>query len=125
MIADTTFLSDLIREQRNGVRGDASLFFHRHRTQKIRTTIISAGEISLLFRRTDQAWDWLTNWTIYRLHAGIVNAATEIDRHLIKTGQRLGENDNWIAGYAAYYREPLVSRDVRFDDAPGVRRISY
>lgn len=125
MIADTTFLSDLIREQCNGVRGAASLFFHKHRTQKIRTTIISAGEISLLFRRTDQAWEWLTNWTIYRLRGGIVNAATEIDRHLIKTGQRLGENDNWIAGYAAYYREPLISRDVRFDDAPRVRRVSY
>lgn len=40
-------------------------------------------------------------------------------------GQRFGENDNWIAGFARYYREPLIGRDQAFDRAPGVRRISY
>jgi predicted nucleic acid-binding protein len=41
------------------------------------------------------------------------------------SGNRLGENDNWIAGFAAYYREPLISHDQAFDRAPGVRRVVY
>ena len=54
-----------------------------------------------------------------------MDAAAEIDRALIAEGQRLGENDNWIAGFAAYYREPLISHDAAFDRAPGVRRVAY
>jgi predicted nucleic acid-binding protein len=33
---------------------------------------------------------------------------------LIASGNRLGENDNWIAGTALYYGVPLVSNDHDF-----------
>jgi predicted nucleic acid-binding protein len=36
-----------------------------------------------------------------------------------------GENDNWIAGFARYYREPLITRDPAFDGVPEVRRLPY
>jgi hypothetical protein len=39
---------------------------------------------------------------------------------LIPRGRRLGENDNWIAGFARDYREPLISRDRGFDAVPGL-----
>ena len=54
-----------------------------------------------------------------------VKAAADIDRELIAVGRRLGENDNWIAGFARCYREPLISRDVAFDRVRGLRRIVY
>ena len=63
--------------------------------------------------------------SVYRLHDGIANAAADIDRLLLDEGRRLGENDNWIAGFAAYYRQPVISRDQGFDRAPGVRRVPY
>jgi predicted nucleic acid-binding protein len=125
MIADSTFLSDLFKERRRKQLGAANAFFVRHRKQKIRISIITAGEVLLMFEDSATAWRWLEPWTIYRLHFGIVEAAAEIDRELIKSGRRLGENDNWIAGFARYYREPLISRDLGFDAAPGVRRIGY
>ena len=125
MIADTTFLSDLIQERRRGQDGPATRFFHTQRVQQIRLTIISAGELWVLFRTSAIARYWLARWQIYPLHLGIVEAAGEIDRVLIASGQRLGENDNWIAGFARYYREPVISRDVAFDRAPGVRRLAY
>lgn len=43
---------------------------------------------------------------------------------MISAGSRLGENDNWIAGFGRYYREPIISRDAAFDRA-GVRRLVY
>lgn len=56
---------------------------------------------------------------------GIVDKSAEIDRELIARGRRLGENDNWIAGFARHYREPLISRDRGFDAVPGLRRMAY
>jgi predicted nucleic acid-binding protein len=40
-------------------------------------------------------------------------------------GQRLGENDNWLAGFALYYGVPLVSNDTAFDRVAGLRRLAY
>lgn len=125
MIADTTFVSDLLKERRRNVRGPATAFFHEHRSQVIRTTIITAGEIAVMFERSSAAWEWLAKWKIYPLHPGVAQAAADVDRVLTAAGRRLGENDNWIAGFAAYHREPIISHDKRFDGIKGIRRIVY
>jgi predicted nucleic acid-binding protein len=125
VIADTTFISDLLRERRRNVRGSASAFLEAHRRDPIRTTIISAGELAVLFPVSSQAWEWLAKWKIYPLHPGVAQRAADVDRALMEAGRRLGENDNWIAGFAAYYREPLISHDQAFDGIKGVRRIRY
>jgi predicted nucleic acid-binding protein len=125
MIADTTFLSDFLKEKRRQANGPASEFFAKHRTAPIRTTIITAAEIAVMFKETSEAFVWLARWKVYPLHNGIAAAAADIDRQMTATGQRLGENDNWIAGFAAYHREPLISHDLAFDRAPGVRRVHY
>src|SRR6185369_334936 len=109
MIPDTTFVSDLFRERERGQRGPAVQFFAAHRPEIIRLSIITAGELAVWFEHSWQMWQTLRDWTIYRLHPGIVDVAADVDRHLIATGERLGENDNWIAGFARYYREPLIS----------------
>ncbi len=125
MIADTTLLSDLLREQQRGVRGPSTQFFLDHRTEPIRTTIISVAELAVLFKTSHAAWHWLERWKIYPLHTGIAQRAADIDRVLTDSGERLGENDNWIAGFAAFYQEPVISHDAAFDRAPGVRRVVY
>ena len=125
MIADTTFLIHFFNEGRAGRRGPARTFFAENRTEAVRTTIISLGEIAPSFETAPDAWSHFNLWKIYRLHPGIAAAAADVDRELIRSGQRLGENDNWIAGFAAYYREPIISRDEGFDRVLGVRRIAY
>ena len=125
MIADTTFVSDLLKERRREQRGPATEFFRRHRSDVIRTTIITAGEISAMFEQSAAAWEWLAKWKIYPLHPGIAQAAADVDRVLRTSGRRLGENDNWIAGFAAYYHEPIISHDKAFDGIKGIRRTVY
>ena len=125
MIVDTTFLSDLIHEQRREIVGPARRFFIARRRERFRTTIISAGEIIVSFQTNGAGWAWLSRWSIYRLHQGIVEEAANVDREQIASGERLGENDNWIAGFARFYREPLISRDAAFDRVEGLRRIAY
>lgn len=125
MIADSNFISEMIREQRRGIAEPAGQFFSTHRQDRLRTSIISVGEIMIMFSSSRAAWQWMSKWQIYRLHDGIVEAAAEVDREQIASGRRLGENDNWIAGFARYHREPLISRDTAFDRVEGLRRIAY
>ena len=105
--------------------GPARAFLARNRTETIRTSVISIGEVAVAFPSSAEAWEYFKQWKVYPLHRGIVDAAADVDRELIASGQRLGENDNWIAGFCRYYREPVISRDQAFDRVPRLRRVAY
>jgi predicted nucleic acid-binding protein len=125
VIADTTFLIRLLREERTGTAGRARAFLARHRREAVRTTIISLSEVAVSFPTAEEGWYYFQTrrWTIYRLHDGIAKTAADLDRQM--RGQRLGENNNWIAGFCRYYREPVVSMDAAFDRVAGLRRVTY
>ena len=57
MICDTTFLSDLRRERQRALRGPALAFLAAHRRQPFLVTVISAGEIAVVFELTADARD--------------------------------------------------------------------
>jgi predicted nucleic acid-binding protein len=125
MICDTTFLSDLHHEREAGQRGPAVQFLAHHRNQQFLTTVISAGELATIFRTTTEARRFLSNYRILRLTPEVAYTAAAIDRDLIQTGGRLGENDNWIAGFCRYYGHPVISRDEAFDRVQDLRRLAY
>jgi predicted nucleic acid-binding protein len=62
---------------------------------------------------------------VLRLTPEIAYVAAAVDHELIQAGQRLGENDNWIAGFCRHYGQPVISRDRAFDRVRRLRRISY
>lgn len=125
MIAETTFLSDLRRERERGMSGPALAFLARNRNQRIMATVVSAGELAVIFDQPQDARRFLASYRVLRLTPEIAYAAAAIDRELIETGGRLGENDNWIAGFCRYYGQPLISRDEGFDRVRGLRRLGY
>jgi predicted nucleic acid-binding protein len=125
MIADTTFLVHLLGDKRLKLRGAASHFLANNRNV-VRTSIISLSEIAVSFRSAERAWQYfmMSGWSVYRLHDCVAKASADLDRELKSRG-RLGENDNWIAAFCRYYREPIISLDQAFDRVPGLRRIPY
>ncbi|PWU18608.1 MAG: hypothetical protein C5B50_08620 [Verrucomicrobia bacterium] len=125
MIADTTFLVQYLQERRAGRVGPARGFIAARRAEVIRTSIMSLAETAPSFPTSDAAWEYFKAWTVYRLHDGIAKVAGDIDRELIAIGGRLGENDNWIAGFCRFYREPVISQDRAFDRVRGLRRLTY
>ena len=125
MICDTTFLSHLHQERERGLRGPALQFLAAHRRESFLITVISAAELAVIFADADEARRFLANYRILRLHPEIAYAAAAVDRELIATGARLGENDNWIAGFCRYYGQPIISRDRAFDRVRGLRRLAY
>jgi predicted nucleic acid-binding protein len=125
VIADTTFLSDFHREREAGRRGPASRFLAAHRGEVLLVTVISAGELAVIFDSNAAARQFLGHYRILRLTPEIAYTAADVDRELIEQGARLGENDNWIAGFCRYYGQPVISRDRAFDRVRGLRRLAY
>jgi predicted nucleic acid-binding protein len=125
MICDTTFLSDLQIEQTASGTGPATRFLAAHRNQPLLVTVISAGELAVIFDTAMEARAYLGRYRVLRLTPEIAYTAAAVDRELIETGARLGENDNWIAGFCRYYGQSIVSRDQAFDRVPGLRRFAY
>lgn len=125
MIADTTFLIHFHREGIAGQRGPARKFFAGHRREVVRTSIVSLSEIASGFETSREAWEYFKRWGILPVHRGVAEAAADVDREIMSLGQRLGENDNWIAGFCRYYRQPVISLDQAFDRVPRLRRIAY
>jgi len=126
MLADTTFLSDLHHEHERGVVGRARTFLAAHRDEPLRISVISIGEIAVIFERNADARAFLSRFfTLKNVFPEIAYTAAQIDREMIAAGRRLGENDNWIAAFSRYYSEPLISRDRAFEHVRGLRRLDY
>lgn len=125
MICDTTFLSDLLHERELGRRGPAAEFLASRRRQPFLVTVISVGEIAAMYADPQDARRVLSHYRVLRLTPEIAYTAAGIDHELIQTGERLGENDNWIAGFCRYYGQPIVSRDRAFDRVRRLRRLIY
>ena len=83
------------------------------------------GELAVMFHSEAEARAFFGTYRILRLSPEIAYAAAAIDRELIATGKRLGENDNWIAAFCRYYGQPIISRDAAFDRVRGLRRMAY
>ena len=125
MIADTTFLIDLLRERNRLEEGKATRFLEAHRTAVFRTTVISVGEVATGFDHVEDARDFFSSIPLLRLSFDTVHECSRVERELRVLGQRLGENDNWIAGIARYYGEPLISNDKAFTRVRGLKVITY
>jgi predicted nucleic acid-binding protein len=125
MICDTVFLSDLFDERRASQQGPAAAFLAAHRRIPFLVTVISVGEVAVIFADQTEARRFLSAFRILRLTPEIAFTAAAIDRELLASGHRLGENDNWIAAFCRYYGQPLISRDRAFDRVPGLRRHAY
>ena len=117
MICDTTFLSDIPDRVPEALRLLAG-----HRGEAFLVTVISAGEIAVIFRTNQEARRFLAPYRVLTLKPEIALTAATIEREL---DQRLGENDTWIAGFCRYYGQPLISRDRDFDRVPNLRRLEY
>jgi predicted nucleic acid-binding protein len=125
MIADTTFLIDLLREQKIGKEGRATKFLQAHREVVFSTTIITVGEIAAGFDNVEDARNFFARIPLLRLSMETVYECARVDQELRSVGLRLGENDNWIAGIARYYGETLISNDKAFRRVSGLEVVSY
>jgi len=125
MFLDTNFLIDLSRELQTRIVGPARTFLGRQRAAVQSMSVISLGELAVGMQNNESARRFVARFRIVSLKPEIALAAADVDRELMALGQRLGENDNWIAGFCRYYGVPVVSNDRAFDRVRGLRRLAY
>ena len=122
---DSNFVMDLEDEHTRDIVGPATKFLGTHRNQPHAVSIISVGEFAagaddeLAVRRFLGSFHWLA------LKEQIAFTAAEVDRELREDGHRLGENDNWIAGFGRYYSATVVTRDKAFERVRGLKVVRY
>jgi predicted nucleic acid-binding protein len=125
MLTDTTFWIDLGEESERGRIGPALQFLARHRTSNLRVSIITWGELAPGVNSPAELDNLLRRIRIVHLHLQIAWEAGRIERELAARGQRLGENDNWIAATARTAGLRLVTRDDAFERVRGLHLLRY
>lgn len=114
MLLDSSYLIDLEEEIAGRKFGPAIAFAHAHRRLAPRISIITLGELAAGAADEAGTRRFLARYRVITLKPEIGYFAGRLERALSAKGQRLGENDNWIAATALYYGEPIVTNDNDF-----------
>lgn len=114
MLLDSSYLIDLEEELAERKFGPAIAFASAHRRSAPRISIITVGELAAGAVDETATRRFLSRYRVIALKPQIAYLAGRLERALSARGQRLGENDNWIAATALYYGEPIVTNDNDF-----------
>ena len=128
MILDTTFLIDLYREARRGEEGPAVTFLAAHPEEPAHLSIVTVGEFAEGFppSEKDLCADILRHYALLDITESVGWKYAEISRRLRARGERIGDNDLWIAATALTHEYPLATRNVAdFRRIEHLRVISY
>jgi predicted nucleic acid-binding protein len=123
MLTDTAFWIDLLRERSRRQHGPASRFIAEHRAIRFKVSIITWGELAEGFASAHDLALALRGVRFLYLPQQVAWEASRIAREI--AGQRLGENDNWIAATARVWGMRLVTRDTAFDRVPRLSVVNY
>ena len=128
LLADTTFLIDLWREQRKA--GPATTFAGERADLTLGLPWIVAGEFlgGGVIAGHDEAVlrRFLAPYPAVHSTDAVVAAYARLFAHVRRQGLAAGPNDLWIAACAAALDVPLVTRNARdFAGLPGLRIVTY
>ena len=125
MLTDTTFWIDLLRERARGQPGPASELTSRYRAHRFSISVVTWGELAVGVDQIVDLEQILRRITVHYIPQQVAWQASRIERSLSATGERLGENDNWIAATALTYGLRLITNDAGFQRVPRLRTLSY
>lgn len=128
MLFDTTFLIDCERETMRGQPGPAQRFLEKNPDVLMYISIITAGEFAEGFDpgQYSQFWSCLRFYSILNLSSEIAWRAGQVARKLRAIGQRIGENDCWIAATALQHNLPFVTNNLQhFNRIEKLEVVSY
>jgi hypothetical protein len=123
MLTDTTFWIDLLGERSRRQSGPASRFIAMHRSARFQVSVITWRELAEGFASAHDLACALHGVKLLFLPQQVAWEASRIAREI--PGQRLGENDNWIAATARVWGLRLITRDTAFTRVPKLNLVSY
>jgi predicted nucleic acid-binding protein len=121
LLLDTSALIGLEHELAQRRVGRIRAYLGRRLGEQLACSTVSVGELASGEDET-AVRVFLRHLRKLPLSEAIAYRAGELDKDLMSKGQRLGENDNWIAATALHYTATLVYADGDFDRVSGLKR---
>ena len=121
LLLDTSALIALERELVDRKTGSVRAYLGRHKGEDVACSAVTVGELAAGGSET-AVRVLLRHLRKIPVSEAIAYRAGELDKRLANLGQRLGENDNWIAATALHYSATLVYVDGDFDRIDGIKR---
>jgi predicted nucleic acid-binding protein len=119
LLLDTSFLIALSAEEDRRQAGAAVAFLRANPGQQTVVSLVAVGEYLEAVKDVADALRFLRRHTLIGLSMAIARKGAELQSRL---GQRLGENDAWLAATALAHGFTLVTADHDFARVP---RLSY
>jgi predicted nucleic acid-binding protein len=121
LLLDTSALIGLERELAQRKVGRIRAYLGEHLGDGLACSTVTVGELASGEDET-VVRVFLRHLRKLPLSEAIAYRAGQLDKDLMSNGQRLGENDNWIAATALHYSATLVYADGDFDRVNGLKR---
>jgi predicted nucleic acid-binding protein len=121
LLLDTSALIGLERELAQRKVGRVRAYLGEHLGDGLACSTVTVGELASGENET-AVRVLLRHLRKLPLSEAIAYRAGQLDRDLMSKGQRLEENDNWIAATALHYSATLVYADGDFDRVNGLKR---
>jgi predicted nucleic acid-binding protein len=121
LLLDTSALIGLERELAQRKVGRVRVYLGEHLGDGLACSTVTVGELASGENET-AVRVLLRHLRKLPLSEAIAYRAGQLDKDLMSKGQRLGENDNWIAATALHYSATLVYADGDFDRVNGLKR---
>jgi predicted nucleic acid-binding protein len=122
LLLDTNFLISLSQEEEQRQAGSAVAFLRAHRGRHTVVSLVAAGEYLEAVEDVNSALRFLKRHTLIGLSLPIARKGAELQGRL---GQRLGENDAWIAATALTHAFTLVTADRDFARVPRLEILDF
>jgi predicted nucleic acid-binding protein len=121
LLLDTSFVIELETEVLARRMGSARRLLDARAREPVAISIVTLGEFAEGFEDVRQVEAFLSPFRILQLSRAIAYRAAAMQASL---GQRLGENDAWIAATALTYDASLVGRERAFGRVPRLKYIA-
>lgn len=128
MILDTTFLIDLHREIIRRQTGSVAAFLSKVATSTAAISVISMGEFlgGMHLAQFPYGVSFIERFELLLIDRSVALEYAQLSRSLRATGQRIGDNDLWIAATALAHGQPLVTRNQKdFARIPHLNVLAY
>ncbi len=121
LLLDTSVLIDLELELAANIVGPVRAMLGRSKSDGLACSVVTVGELAV---GADETRVRILLHRIRKIPVteAIAYQAGTLDRALARIGQRLGENDTWIAATALSLSATLVYADGDFERVAGLKR---
>lgn len=122
LLLDTSALIDLERELAENRVGAVRAFLGRNKAEELACSTITVGELAA-GKNEIAVRVFLRRLKKIPVSEAIAYRAAVLDRVQVAKGQRLGENDTWIAATALHYSATLIHGDGDFERISLLKRL--